>query len=360
MKGKIFLLIGLTAFIIAFPLIAWAQSAPKGKAVEVRITGHMPVGQYCTVACEKFIKEAEERSKGTLKFIHYPAGQLAMDVKAFEMCKRGGIEMAQFFTNRAVGTIPETDLTVPYFDDPDWWARRMYDLASGGGLMQKFIKPKFEKQGLHLMAGPMYSPEHSTLTKKPVLKMADYQGLKLRSSGRSLSVAMESWGAKSVVMTSADVYMALQRGTIDGANSGLTTFRSRKWFEVADHVQMLWELVSTLDMIANLKWWNSLTPEQQKAIEEALRSATIWSWEEAMKEVDGDIKFLQEKGLKVVDFKKTAPEEWEKMRIANMAAQEKLVGPVVGQDIWKEHVRMMNASKGGSKTWRQVLETMKW
>jgi TRAP-type C4-dicarboxylate transport system substrate-binding protein len=206
----------------------------------------------------------------------------------------------------------------------------------------------------------MHSPEHSTLTNKPIYKMADYRGLKLRSSGRSLSVAMESWGAKSVVMSSADVYMGIQRGTVDGANSGLTTFRSRKWFEVANHVQMLWELVASLDMIANLKWWNSLPPDLQRIIEESLRSAAIWSWDEAIKEVEDDAKFLREKGLKVVDFKKSAPEEWEKMRQANLAAQEKLVGPVVGQEMWKEHVRMLNATKGATQTWRKVFETMKW
>jgi len=359
MKGRKFFIL-LVGFIMAFSPIFLAKSEAKEKVVEVRITGHMPVGQLCTVACEKFIKDAEARSKGALKFIHYPAGQLAMDVKALEMCKRGGIEMAQFFTNRAVGLIPETDLTVPYFDDPDWFARRMFDSSSGGGLFFKYLRPKFTQQGLHVISGFMYSPEHSTLTNKPVSKMADYRGLKLRSSGRSLSVAMESWGAKSVVMSSADVYMAIQRGTVDGANSGLTTFRSRKWFEVANHVQLLWELVSTLDMIANLKWWNGLSPDLQKVIEESLRTAVIWSWEEAMKEVEDDIKFLKEKGLKVVDLKKTAPEEWEKMREANMAAQEKLVGPVVGQETWKDHVRMLNATKEGTKTWRNVLESMKW
>jgi hypothetical protein len=48
------------------------------------------------------------------------------------------------------------------------------------------------------------------------------------------------------------------------------------------------------------------------------------------------------------------------MRLANLAAQEKLVGPTVGPEIWKEHVRMLNDSKGPAKTWKQVLQTMKW
>ncbi len=357
---KLVFFVSLAILMMALPGAASAQTPSKGKVVEVRLTGHMPVGQLDTMACERFIKEAETRSKGSLKFIHYPAGQLAMDMKAYDLCKRGGIEMAQFFTNRAVGIIPETDLTIPYYDDADWWARRMYDSESGGGLIPKYIAPKFEKQGLHLMTGPLYSPEHSMLTKKPIRKMTDYNGLKIRTSGRSYGAMVETWGAKPVVMTSADVYMALQRRTIDAACSGLTSFRSRKWYEVMSHVQLLWMQVSTLDMIANLKWWNSLTAEHRKIIEESLRVATIWAWEECIKEVDGDIKFLKSKGLEVIDFKISAPEEWEKIRKANLVAQEKLVAPTVGPETWKDHIQMLNATKGATKTWRQVLETMKW
>jgi TRAP-type C4-dicarboxylate transport system substrate-binding protein len=357
-KGIFF--VCLVILVVAGPALCLAQTGSKGKPIEIRLTGHMPVGQLDTVACEKFIKEAETRSNGALKFLHYPAGQLAMDIKAFELCKRGGIEMAQFFTNRAVGLIPETDLTIPYFDGPDWWARRNFDIANGGGLFQKYLVPNFHKQGLHVMPGVLYSPEHSTLTKIPIRKITDYKGMKIRTSGRSYGAMVETWGAKGVVMTSADVYMALQRGTIDAANSGLTSFRSRKWFEVVRHVTLLWEQVSTLDMILNLKWWNSLAPEHKKVIEDSLRVATIWSWEECIKEVDDDIKFLKDKGLEVYDLRKEAPEEWEKMRQLNLSAQEKLVGPTVGPEVWKDHIRMLNATQKSAKTWRQVLETMKW
>ena len=66
---KTVMFVCLVAAALVLPALAGAQAA-KGKAVEVRITGHMPVGQLCTVACERFIKDAETRSQGALKFIH--------------------------------------------------------------------------------------------------------------------------------------------------------------------------------------------------------------------------------------------------------------------------------------------------
>lgn len=358
---RVICLVSILGFAGSLLSAAFPTSGRAADVVQVKLTGHMPVGHHCTVMAERFIKEAEKRSNGTLKFTYYPAGQLAMDVKAFQMCQRGGIEMAQFFVNRAVGAIPEADLAVPYFDGPDWFARRMFDESSGGGLFYKIWRPKFAEKGLHVFPGGLYSPEHSTITvKKPVYKMEDYKGLKLRTSGRSLGAAVDSWGAKSVVMSSADVYMALQRGTIDGANSGITTFRSRKWFEVSNYVQMLWEITATLEMIANLQWWNNLTPLQRNAIEEAMRSASIWSWDQAMGSVDKDVAFLKSKGLEVVDFRETVPEEREKMRLATLAALEKTVKPTVSEATWEEHIRMLNATKEGKRTWREILQTMKW
>ena len=87
-RGIIFWVALSLAICLSLPSAALAQADKTGKTVNIRITGHMPVGQVCSTACEMFIKEAEKRSNGALKFTYYPAGQLAMDVKAFEMCQR--------------------------------------------------------------------------------------------------------------------------------------------------------------------------------------------------------------------------------------------------------------------------------
>ncbi len=346
--------------VLIFISAAHSASTPPTKTVNIRLTGHMPVGNYNTTAAEKFMQEAEKMSNGSLKFTYYPAGQLAMDVKAIELCQRGAIEMAQIFPSRAVGMIPESDLVYPFFDDPDWYARRMFDVSSGGGLWHKIIIPKFQQKNLHLLPGPLYSPEHSMLTKKKIVTMDDYKGLKIRTSSRAMGAAVESWGAQGVVMTSSETYQGLQRNVIDGALSGLTSIRSRKWFEVADHVQLLWMACTSLDTAVNLAFWKSLSPEHRKIIEEAMRSSTIWAWEKSIEEVRGDIEFLKSKKLQLVDFKKTYPAEWGKMKDSAMAALAKEIGPTVGKATWDQAMQFMNATEKSNKTWQEILKTMPW
>jgi TRAP-type C4-dicarboxylate transport system substrate-binding protein len=239
--------------------------------------------------------------------------------------------------------------------------RRVFDPQSGGGLFQKYLMPAFEKHGMYLMPGFLYAPEHSTMTaKKPVYKMADYKGLKIRVSGRELGLAVDSWGAKSVVMSSADVYMALSRGTIDGANSGITSMISRKWYEAANYVQLLEEITSPLNIICNLKWWKSLTNEQRTIITESLRQESLWSFQQTIDGYEKDIKFLKSKGVEVFDLKKQAPAEHEKMKLATIKALEKHIIPTVGQATWDDNIRMLNATKNGKRTWKDVIKSYKY
>jgi len=342
--------------------LAFGQTQQPGKQVQVKIAGHMPIGHYLTTACERFIKEAEQRSKGTLKFTYYPAGQLAMDVKALQMCQQGGVEMAQFFLNRATGVVPEATLPQsPYFEDIDTWSRRMYDVAGGAGIYEKLLRQKLAPHNLYVLPGFLYDPVHTTVTVgKSLSKMEDYKGLKFRVSGRELGAALESWGAKAVVMSSADVYMSLQRGTIDGANSGPSSIRSRKWFEMCKQMQILGETIGTLDMIVNLAWWKGLSAEQRTVIEEAMRVSTIWSWEVAWAEFDKDLEDLKSKGVKIFDFRTAAAGELEKMKSAAIPEMEKLIKPTMDNASWEMHISTMKASKTGKLRWKELLPTMKW
>jgi len=72
-------------------------------------------------------------------------------------------------------------------------------------------------------------------------------------------------------MTAGDVYMGLDRGVIDGAITGYPAAFSRKWYEVAKYV--LWTPVnsSCKAILMNKKVWNSMPPDVQANIEQAIQ-----------------------------------------------------------------------------------------
>jgi len=149
--------------------------------------------------------------------------------------------------------------------------------------------------------------------------------------------------------------MAIQRGTVDGGASGLTTFRSRKWLEVADYVQLFTLMgPETLYYLANPDFLDSLSPNQEEVLKNAIRSTTIWCWEEAIAAVGKDVAYLEEAGLDVYEF---PPDEYEKIVNAGLEGLEKVIKPTMSEASWNEHMRTYNDTKDGTRTWRELLET---
>ena len=347
--------------VAAVSLFAGYSGESHAKDITIKMTGHMPVGHSVTLASQMFQKEVEKRSNGTMKFQYFPAGQLAMDMKAFELCKSGGVDMIEMFVNRTAGVIPESTLMdIPTFGDTGNFARQYYDTSSGGAIFINLLRPLFAKQGLYLMPGFLYSPEHCVITNRPVEKLSDYKGMKLRSPSICMGYAIQAWGAVPTVMGSSDVYLALQRGTIEGANSGVTTFVSRKWFEVASHVQYIHELAASVDVVVNMKFWEGLTPEQQNIIKESLRGAVIWSYEKAQSDVEGNIKFLRSKGVTLTDWLKEKPDELEKMRKVTLEKMDVEIPRLTGDSAWKAWKDSYAKSLKGSRGWKEVISTVKY
>jgi len=331
-----------------------AQAGPK--VVKIRMPSQMPVGHYNTVALDNFIKDAETRSGGTLKITHFPAGQLYKPEDLVDVLPDGGVEMAQIAIDRHLGRVPAGHFASSPLMAHDWYLRTYYDVAQGGGLFYNIIRPAFRKDNIHVLSTLMNAADFAIITNKPVKKVGDYKGLKIRASGKGLGAAVESWGASAVVMSSADVYMAIQRGTIDGAMSGATSLVSRKWFEIADYVQDMDIGVFGFSLAANLKFWNSLTDKQRKAIEEAARATEIWLVDRALKGEVEALDTMKKAGVKIYNW---PPEQHKKLVALSTEGIAKVTIPDIGEDVWKEAMRYVNAAAKSTTPWKQLLQKRK-
>ena len=104
--------------------------------------------------------------------------------------------------------------------------------------------------------------------------------------------------------------MALQRGTIDGANSLIASFASRKYYEVTKYLACNdWNFGMAVTLI-NEKKWESLPPDVQKEILGAAEEAKIWT-RKASEEADMDsLNLLKEKGMTFFDLRGEERKKW--------------------------------------------------
>ena len=347
----------LLVFFLAVGLLLWGMAPAaiaQKKPTQVRVSCQMPAAHFDSIAVERFIKKAEELSKGSLKFTYYPAAQLYKEHELADVLPAGGVEMAQIGLDRHVGRVPEGNFIYPYFVNEDAYYRWWYDKEGGAGIYYSILKPAFARDKMHLLSTLNYAPDYATITNKPVRTLADYKGLKIRSSGKSLGAVLEALGAKAIVMASSEVYTAIQRGTIDGALSGTTSFTSRKWYEIANHVQHISLGNIPFGFAANLTFWNKLTPEQKKAIEEASREMEIWAVEASQEEHEKSLEIMRKAGLEIWQF---SAEDRAKIAEIGLGAVGSVVKGDVGEKTWNDAMKALQNAQKGTIPWKKMLQT---
>lgn len=120
------------------------------------------------------------------------------------------------------------------------------------------------------------APNLLLTAQKPVRSLDDLKGLKIRVPSRNAGLVVEAWGATPVSMPAPEIYNAMQTGVINGAMIDATTLNAFKLKEVTKYVTMGMETtISSFFLIMNRDAFSGLTDDQQKAVLEAGRQASL-------------------------------------------------------------------------------------
>jgi TRAP-type C4-dicarboxylate transport system substrate-binding protein len=82
---------------------------------------------------------------------------------------------------------------------------------------------------------------------------------------------VKALGGAPVFMSGGEVYMALQRGTVDGLATGFTAFLERKFYEVNKYLLVAPQGYQTYTVMVSKSFWESLPPDQQKTIQDSVK-----------------------------------------------------------------------------------------
>ncbi|MEX6505879.1 TRAP transporter substrate-binding protein DctP [Jiella sp. M17.18] len=110
---------------------------------------------------------------------------------------------------------------------------------------------------------------------------------------------LKAQGASPVAVDSSEVYTALQRGTLDGAVSGLSSIVSRKWYEVGKNITAIHYVPLVYPVQVNLNWWKGLTDQQRDIIKKAVAKTEQPNVAAIEKEFKDDIALAKKSGDEV-------------------------------------------------------------
>ena len=127
-------------------------------------------------------------------------------------------------------------------------------------------------------------PSQTLWCKTPIKGIKDLKGKKIRVYSTTLGDFVEGVGGTSVTVPFAEVIPALEKGVVDCGITGTMSAYKAKWYQVATHAYTLrvgWGLAFGA---MNLKKWNALGAEKQKALKAELDKLTDAMWKETATE----------------------------------------------------------------------------
>lgn len=240
-----------------------------------------------------------EKSGGTMEIVLYPSSQLGSKNDIIDMMISGQPVMTladgAFYSDRGV---KDFGIVFGPFLFKDW--DECWRLTNSDWYKEQ--EQKLAKKGLHIVVSNWVYGDRHLLTKKPVNKVDDLEGMKIRVPNNTIQVkGFEVLGAVPTPMSLGDTYTALQQGTIDGVENPLPVLYNGKFQEVAKYLILDGHVKNFTTWVCSEDFWKSLTPEQQAILQESGEEAGVYN-NALQKESEKEVleKFRQE-GVTIVD-----------------------------------------------------------
>jgi tripartite ATP-independent transporter DctP family solute receptor len=263
--------------------------------VTIRLAYNLPQDHHIARGVEDFAKKVTERSGGKVKIQVYPSGQLLSDKEMNQAILTGGVEMGVNSSTLWSSVVP----AMAIFDVP--FAFPTYDLAGKAlaGDIGRKLNAEMEKKGAKVLMYADYGYAQFANSTRPLTKPEDFHGLKIRSIGHIPSAMIQAYGAAPVFMGGGEVYMALQRKTIDGATSGTTAMVQRKYDEVAKYLTIVNYSYLEFLLAVNKRFWDGLPPKTQELLTNTAKETEAWIRAQAEQEDKKTAEQLKQKGMEV-------------------------------------------------------------
>jgi len=214
--------------------------------------------------------EIKKRTSGKYDIEVFPLSQLGNENQINEGLGLGTIDLAYAGVNFAAATYKPLGISgAPFMlrDFEHWKAYRdsklFQDLARG-----------YEDKTRHKIVAFTYYGLRQLTANRPIMKPEDMQGMKLRVPSAPLSLMFtKSVGANAVPIAFAEVYRALQQGTVEGEENPMPTIMAKKFYEVQSHLILTGHIMESMLTVVGNHVWSKLTPDERKIFAEALKEA---------------------------------------------------------------------------------------
>jgi tripartite ATP-independent transporter DctP family solute receptor len=198
------------------------------------------------------------------------------------------------------------------FDFPFLFANEKEADALVDGAVGRKMHQKLEEKGLVGLSYWELGFRNITNSKRPLNKVEDVEGLKLRVIPNPINVAwVKALGANPTPMPFPEVYAGLEQKAIDGQENPVSVIAANKFWEVQKHIALTNHQYNPQSVLISKKFWDSLSAAEKKIIDDAADEAAKAQREASRASLAANIELLKKNGMTVTSF---PPAEVVKLR----------------------------------------------
>jgi tripartite ATP-independent transporter DctP family solute receptor len=242
-------------------------------------------------------EEIKKRSNGKFDIQVFPASTLGKETDINQGLTLGTVDMIISGPSFAARTYPRFGIAYYPFIFRDGDHLIAY---SKSPVFQEMVKEFREKTGIQVTAYTYYGARHTT-AQKPFSTCAEMKGLKIRVPDvPAYRATPEACGANPTPIAFAEVYLALQNGTVEAQENPLTTIEAKKFFEVQKAIMLTGHIVDGLTTQIAPHLWNRLSDAEKKIFTDVTQEAAVRATAKIKKREAELVDEFKKKGLQIV------------------------------------------------------------
>jgi tripartite ATP-independent transporter DctP family solute receptor len=290
---SLFLKTTLAAVALAVAGLAAAQERT------LKFATQNPKGHPIVIGMEKFAEVVAAKSDGKIKVSLFPGGVLGGDAQNVSALQGGTIDLVSLNAGILASQVKEFEV----FDFPFMFANPAEADAVVDGPFGRALLDKLEPKGIKGLAYWELGFRNITNSKRPIAKVEDIAGLKLRVIPNAINVDwVKALDANPTPMAFPEVYTGLEQKAIDGQENPVTVINANKFYEVQKHLALTNHQYNPQAVIVSKKLWDQLSDAEKKILSDAAVEATGVQRKASREQSTTALENLKKNGMQVTEF----------------------------------------------------------
>jgi tripartite ATP-independent transporter DctP family solute receptor len=298
----------LSALAAAAVLTIGAVTGAAAQEKTIKFATQNPKGHPIVLGMEKFAEIVHAKTGNKIKVQLFPGGVLGGDAPNISALQGGTIEMVVMNAGILASQVKDFEV----FDFPFMFASPQEADAVVDGPAGRMLLDKLDAKGIHGLAYWELGFRQITNSRRPINKVEDIAGLKLRVIPNAINVDwVKALDANPTPMAFPEVYAGLEQKAIDGQENPLTVIAANKFFEVQKFVTLTNHQYNPQAVIISKKMWDTLSADEKKILTDAAQEAAKYERQVSRQQMTEALETLKKGGMQVSEF---SPAEQAKLR----------------------------------------------